>query len=331
MTRTSNKVRSTTFFVVLVLGFSAALLAQNQQSKTALDKNKDSTNVLVIERAKTHLGEGAALSPDGRLFAYIGNDNSLRVRDLNTGQDRLLLSEVGPGLDVFVNPMFSPDGTRVIFSASGGTRYYPSDIYSINTQGSDLVRLTHSKALSTAEKVNAPLYSEYFYSAQYAPNGKKLMLRVYDPVRQADKVALTNNNGENLEIIGDGIPLYWSNDGESLYYVKDNNLTRYLLKLKEKQINARVNGRILGKLIDADVFVMDDGNRIATARIEDALNSNAATPLDISRVRSSSRQKARDTEELALTSVQFSATGRSLRIYEGEMSERYEIVDPTKQ
>lgn len=329
MRHISNELRSTIFVVVLAIGFSAALLAQSQQ-KIDSEKNKDSLSVFVMERAKTHLGEGAAISPDGHLFAYIGDDNSLHVRDLNTGQDRMLLSEVGPGLDVFAHPTFSPDETRIVFSASGGTRYYPSDIYSINTRGSDLVRLTHSKALSAAEKNNSPLYSEYFYSAQYAPNGKKLMLRLYDPIRQTDQVALTNTNGENLEIIGEGVPLYWSNDGEALYYTKDNSLTRYLLKSKEKQINTRVSVRILGKLIDADGFVVDDGNRIATGRIEDAFSSNAATPLDIPRVRSSSRQKVKDAEELALTSIQFSVSGRSLRIYEGQMTERYEIVDSEK-
>jgi hypothetical protein len=77
--------------------------------------------LFVLERKNNYLGEGAAISPDGRMLVYIGGDNGLYLRDLETEQERLLLKGVGPGLDVFLNPVFSSDGTRVLFSASGGT------------------------------------------------------------------------------------------------------------------------------------------------------------------------------------------------------------------
>src|SRR5918999_2039243 len=88
-----------------------------------------------------------------------------------------VLKETKPGIDVFLKPVFSSDGTRVLFSANGGTYYYPSDVYSIKIDGSSLQRLTRAKGfLPGQEPANGnAMYAEYFYSAQPASDGTKIL------------------------------------------------------------------------------------------------------------------------------------------------------------
>jgi hypothetical protein len=110
-----------TVLTLIVMTVLAQRTAPRTEDSALVNMPSESSRSLqtlfVLERKNNHLGEGAAISPDGNMLVYIGGDNGLYLRDLETEQERLLLKEAGPGLDVFLNPVFSPDGTHVLFSA----------------------------------------------------------------------------------------------------------------------------------------------------------------------------------------------------------------------
>jgi WD40-like Beta Propeller Repeat len=320
----------------LVGVFSTMLVAQNPKSSLQLsEQNQPSQTVFVMEREKTHLGGGAAISPDGKLLAYIGNDDGLYLHNLADGKEQLLLKEAEPGLDVFLNPVFSPDGIRVLFSASGGTRYYPSNIYSIKIDGSSLERLTQAKALSPREleKESNPIYAQYFYSAQYAPNGTRILMRLYSAMQGTDNVALIDSSGTHLEVIGRGTPLFWSSDAQAVYYSQGDTVKKFNLSSKDNQIVDGLRGKIIGKLPDRDVFALDDGASITLESVQDRTTVTLAkwnTPRVKSVVRTNSKNDATNRDQLTLNSLQWSRSGRSLLIYEGDTMERFEVVEPGK-
>jgi TolB protein len=88
-------------------------------------------------------GHFAVLSPDGTRIAFgeapSSNDNNYEVSVINvdgTGYTNLTKS---PGVDL--SPSWSPDGTRIAFNSA---RASGSDIYTMNADGSDVVRVTTS-------------------------------------------------------------------------------------------------------------------------------------------------------------------------------------------
>src|SRR5262249_33178014 len=148
----------------LVIIAPSALLVAESPNGTSRNREIDQpVQLFAIERKKEHLGTGAAISPNGRLLVYVGDDNGLYSQDLEAGQPQLLLREIETGIDVFANPLFSPDGSRVLFSASGGTYYTSSDTYSIKIDGSGIVRLSRAKPLAAEEKAKAGngIYAQY--------------------------------------------------------------------------------------------------------------------------------------------------------------------------
>ena len=166
----------------------------------------------------------------------------------------LLLKEAKPGIDVFLKSVFSSDGTRVLFSANGGTYYYPSDVYSIKIDGSSLQRLTRAKGfLPGQEPANGnAMYAEYFYSAQPASDGTKILLHLYDAVHGSNNTALIDSDGSHLEIIDQGTPLFWGNDNQAVYYSQTDMVKRFDLRTKESQAIASLKGKVLGKWPDKD-------------------------------------------------------------------------------
>jgi Tol biopolymer transport system component len=57
-------------------------------------------------------GVNIDISPDGRRIVYVGDDQQLWLRD----RDRLDATPL-PGTSGSLNPHFSPDGTRIAFTA----------------------------------------------------------------------------------------------------------------------------------------------------------------------------------------------------------------------
>lgn len=82
---------------------TAALVAAGQMVETRRVWERDLT--------------GGSISPDGRLLLFVDGTGNLAVRDLSTGQNRVLTKNTGDWID-FANytAVFSPDGTRVAYS-----------------------------------------------------------------------------------------------------------------------------------------------------------------------------------------------------------------------
>src|ERR1035437_603092 len=136
-----KKLARALLLAVLVTSGAALFFGQTRTNPTRDEMDA----VVIVTQSRFHLGEGATVSSDGRYVAYVGDDNGLHILDVDSQESRTLLTQVAQGIDVFSHPTFDPTGTRVVFSASGGTKYYPSDIYSVNTDGTDLRKLTTSR------------------------------------------------------------------------------------------------------------------------------------------------------------------------------------------
>jgi WD40 repeat protein len=312
---------STIAMYVLCMAVSGVLLFSQASPQASVQ------TVIRIDRENAHLGGGVALSPDGRLLAFVGNDNQLYLHNIDTAQEKALLEEAEPGIDVFSNPEFSSDGKSILFAASGGTRYYPSNIFSIHLDGSGLQPLTKAKQLPEGD--DAPLYAEYFQSAKQSPDGTKVLLAIYDSVAEKEKVGMLDTNNMQVSYLAEGRPISWSHDGQEIYYSQNGVTKRLNLKTRESQVLNNLNGRIIGS--NGDEFVIDQNGISTFATLED--NSVTVRPWNVpSAVSISHLQKNTGkplVEQLALTSVRWSSTARLVLDYQNNTMERIEVIEST--
>jgi len=281
--------------------------------------------VIRIDQDNSHLGGGVAISPDGRLLAWVGNDSQLHLRNIDTAQEKTLLEEAAPGLDVFSNPEFSADGKSILFSASGGTRYYPSNIFSIQLDGSGLRQLTQAKPL--AEENNNSPYAEYFQSAKESSDGTKILVGVYDSTAEKVRVGLLDANNKQISYLADGQPISWSSDSQEIYYTQDGGLRSVNLQTKESRVLMNLNGRILGA--GEGEFAIDQNGTSALAALQDHSVSvhqwNISPVAFVSQLQKSTGKAT--VEQVTLTSVKWSKTARLVLDYQSDTVERIEVVE----
>lgn len=306
---------------LVVLGLAVAIQRSACSPQTTVF-NAPVQTVFAVQQSTNHLGGGASLSPDGGRLVYVADDNALYLLDLSTGQRQALLEEAGPGIDVSRNPAFSSDGTQVLVSMSGGTVYYASNIYSLNRDGSGFKRLTQAQELpaGTTPAVGNAIYAQYFPSAQFSPDGTKVLLQVYDSVQGADNAAVMNADGSQLQVLTPGTPLFWSSDGQSFYYSQANAVKAFSLATKTSATISGLNGRVLGRLPDKEWFGVDDGQSVSLVSVQDSSATFVAT-WNIPRV------KTVGSDQLVLNSFQWTKSGRVLLLYQGERTERFEVVN----
>jgi len=283
-----------------------------------------------MERPNNYLGEGAGISPDGNQLVYVGSDNGLHLLNLETHTDHLLLAEAEPGLDVFHDPTFSPDGTQVVFGASGVSYYYAANVYSMRTDGSELRRLIEAQGFKPREApvtVNAG-YARYFYPIQFSPNGSEILLHIYDSVQGTDQVAVAHSDGSQLIIIATGTPLMFGANSQIVYFSSGGRFRSYDIDSRVSQDIGNVSGNILGKLPDKDYFGVDTGQDVDLIIVRDHLGGivrKLNIPRTISSTLSVAQRASGGMDYLNLTSIQWSNSGRLLLIYESDTAERLEV------
>lgn len=280
----------------------------------------------------------AALSSNGRQVVLSGSDRALYLVELDTQEKKLLLRDartepVGPPVDTFSCPAFSPDGSQIVFSASGGTVHYASDIYLLKLDGSGLRQLTRSRRREPEDRppeIGPPgggpwmlPYAEYFSTPELSPDGKQILLHYVDNSADwVESVAVMNADGSNLRILAPGRPLFWSADGEAVYYDQDRFLKKFYLASGIVRTITRIEWRILGKLPDRDWLAVLDPEGTAVRFLD--LSNEGAVPAGTWNV---SPTRVTAQEILSLISVQWTPSGRALLIFEGDDVQRLEVIE----
>ena len=292
---------------------------------------------VVMERSKSGLGEGVAISPNGRLLLYVGTgkENGLWIRDLESGNDRLILDEAEPGLDVFYNPTFSSDGAHVLFAASGGTWHYPSLLYTLAVDGSGLRRLTNpSEMPEEASSGGGPDYAQYFDSALFSPDSTRILVQGYDAASRSDEVMVLNSDGSDLKVLARGQPLFWSTDGRAVYFSFNDQLFSLQLSSGSSTEVQPLNGAtILGKNPQTDTLVLMRSNSVDLMTIENGVVLEESTT-SIPAQQSFGQPTAINNQEtlMSLQSIQWSNTGRIVLVYANDSDERVELLEaPERQ
>lgn len=292
-------------------------------------------SVLIIKQER-HLGEGAALSADGATMVYVGAGNALHILKIDSREDHVLLKGASPGIDVFSNPSFSPDGMRVAFSASGGTWYYASEIYSVRTDGTDLRRLTVSRPSTNGH----PPFSEYFYAPIYSPDGSQILMWRDDPSSpQPSSAELMSSDGSRRIRVADGRPLFWSTTGSAIFVAqgerdqdgRGTTVVRVDLVTGTSQPVFRLNEPIFGKLSEEEVFAVADDSKVGFATVQAAsASAPAPSPFQVRKPSDGTPAPGR-LRELKLVSMRFDrADERVLLYYKSGVEETFEVFKISK-
>jgi len=229
-----------------------------------------STIVFNFKQSQEHLGSGASLSPDSTKIVFVGADNALHIVDIASHQDRQVLRSVGPGLDVFDNPAFSPDGKRLVFSASGGTKYYQSNIYTVRLDGTGLLQLTRAEPAQGESKEG---FSEYFYTPRYSPDGSQILAWRYDGILGTDSAVTMSSSGAGLRVLTSGQPLFWDNAGQAVFVARrqqQGTIYEYDLVSGATKPIQGLDERPLGRLLDTNTFVVPQNGQLDLMTVEQA-------------------------------------------------------------
>jgi Tol biopolymer transport system component len=138
-------------------------------------KNEGAPKLLLDSPA---MEDAPAFSPDGHRLAFVSTrDGSTNLFTISFQPDKTLSSDNAVNLTRHesgnFNPAFSPDGRRIAFASDRdsanhfgppGTR--ESDLYVMNTDGSNVQRLTRAKGWEVSPAWSADGKTIYFYDVE---------------------------------------------------------------------------------------------------------------------------------------------------------------------
>ncbi|HYN80711.1 MAG TPA: hypothetical protein VES88_04355 [Gemmatimonadaceae bacterium] len=157
--------------------------------------NPDGTNFVSL-RAE---GFSPHVSPDGRKVAYQTPADGIAVLDLATGNETVLAGRLS------VRPRWSPRGDRILFwSNREGTK----EIYTMNADGSGVVRLTDGK--------------DGYHEADWSPDGSRIVFRRV--TGDGGDIWTMNADGSGAAVLYAGARMdsdpRWSPDGSRIAFVR---------------------------------------------------------------------------------------------------------------
>ncbi len=179
------------------------------------------------------------VSPDGReiVFDLLGDIYKMPV----TGGEAVLLAG---GLAYEVQPRFSPDGKKIIFTSDRGGG---DNIWMMNADGTEPVQITKEDYRLLCNPAWHPsgkyiVAKKHFTSERSMGAGEMWMYRVPEG---GDGVQLTKRKNDQQDanepvFSPDGKYLYWAEDmsgGDSFEYNKDPNGTIYVIRRLDLQTN----------------------------------------------------------------------------------------------
>jgi Tol biopolymer transport system component/imidazolonepropionase-like amidohydrolase len=183
------------------------------------------------------------VSPDGReiVFDLLGDIYKMPI----TGGEAMLLSG---GLPYEVQPRFSPDGKKILFTSDRGGG---DNIWMMNADGSEPVQITKEDYRLLANPSWHPsgkyfVARKHFTSERSMGAGEMWLYRVPDG---GDGVQLTKRKNDQQDVnepvfSPDGKYLYWAEDmsgGDSFQYNKDPNGTIYVIRRLDLQTDETRN------------------------------------------------------------------------------------------
>ncbi len=163
-------------------------------------------NVLMAMKADgtnfVSLGAGGVaphVSPDGRKVVYQTPAEGIAVLDLATGKATVLAGRLS------VRPRWSPSGDKILFwSDRSGTK----EIYTMNADGSDVVRLTDG--------------GDGYHEADWSPNGARIVFRRV--TGDGGDIWTMNADGSSPAVLYAGARMdsdpRWSPDGSRIAFVR---------------------------------------------------------------------------------------------------------------
>lgn len=178
--------------------------------------------------SKFNDGRDLGWSPDGKyiaVFARNGKDRDLLIVDAVT---RRLHKQITLGVDQALNPSFSPDGEKVIFSANrNGIR----DIFLYELSNGRLTNLTEDEAFDYAPAISPAGENQKVVYTSVA-DGEHTKLFVFDLDRPETKTQITFGTFDDKQPS-------WSADGESIIFVSDETgiYNIYTYELESGTIN----------------------------------------------------------------------------------------------
>ena len=185
--------------------------------------------------ALNFLESAGTWSPDGRYFAYVvvdDGDNELRIADV--GRERSIRSIEIDGVHAMNDPAWSPDGSRIAFSGSGGGI---SDLYVYNLDTEEVTRLT-SDLHAEVHPGWSPDGSELVFATDRGPE-TDLELLEFGPLRLASIDVATRAITLLPGFPGaKHIDPHYSPDGRSIYFISDRDGVSdiYRLSLGDRQL-----------------------------------------------------------------------------------------------